>query len=37
MWKYAIIITAIRAILALWAADSFFVFDPHVRWPDGAH
>jgi hypothetical protein len=37
MWKYATIITAICAMLALWAADSFFVFDPHVRRPDGAH
>jgi hypothetical protein len=37
MWKYRAIIAAIFAILALWAADLFFVFDPQVRWPDGAH
>jgi hypothetical protein len=37
MWKYRAIIAAIFAILALWVADLFFVFDPHVRWPDGAH
>jgi hypothetical protein len=37
MWKYIAIIAAIVALLGLWASDMLFVFDPHVRWPDGAH
>jgi hypothetical protein len=36
MWKYAVI-AVIVALLGLWAADLFFVFDPRMPVPAGAH
>jgi hypothetical protein len=35
MWRYAVG-AAIVALLALWAADLFFVFDPRFPVPVGA-